>query len=55
MTEVNIDVSQLITVLNNQLAESNLQLQIAKLQVDALRKILEEHDHDHLGTTAKDF
>lgn len=38
----NIDVNELIGVLNTQLANQNLELQIAKIQVSNLQKEVEE-------------
>ncbi len=39
---MNIDVNELIGVLNTQLANQNLELQVAKLQVSTLQKEIEE-------------
>lgn len=38
----NIDVNELIGILNTQLANQNLELQVAKLQVSTLQKEVDE-------------
>lgn len=39
---MNIDVNELIGILNTQLANQNLELQVAKLQVSRLQKEVDE-------------
>lgn len=39
---MNIDVNELIGILNTQVANQNLELQVAKLQVSSLQKEVDE-------------
>lgn len=54
MSEIDIDVSDLVSALNSQIASYNLELQIAKLQIQSLKqKIedLEDNSHAKSGST----
>lgn len=52
MNEIDIEVGDLISALNAQIASYNLDLQIAKLQIATLQKRLDEMQKTHTGKSS---
>lgn len=55
MSDINIDVNELITSLNGQVASYNLELAIAKLQISALQKEIRRLQETSVTQSSENF